>query len=177
MEQSERVSSIPVGHKTCCLESPCDAICFWNLCLEILYLSSVDHFEHNDTRPGHILRFASWGVSTKATWIPGESRCLPQESPLHPRQSLLALISGKSESSCVYMLLLDVVPIWPGGKQGYIVFILHEGGGSLLLDCRSSVLIMWRKQRSICRVRWCHLQGTLRSTSQEFPERVDWWLL
>lgn len=153
MEQSERVSSIPVGHKTCCLESPCDAICFWNLCLEILYLSSVDGFEHNDTRPGHILRFASWGVSTKATWIPGESRCLPQESPLHPRQSLLALISGKSESSCVYMLLLDVVPIWPGGKQGYIVFILHEGGGSLLLDCRSSVLIMWRKQRSICRVR------------------------
>lgn len=149
-----------------------------NLLLEFMlrnYLSSVDRFEHNDTRLGHILRFVSWGVSTKETWVTGESRCLPQESLLHLRQSPLGL-TGKSESSCVYLLLLDAVHIWPGGKQGCIVFILHEGGGSLLLDCRSSV-IMWRKQRSICRVRWCHLHGTLRSTSQEFPEPVDWWLL
>uniref|UniRef100_A0A674MTY4 Cohesin subunit SA n=1 Tax=Takifugu rubripes TaxID=31033 RepID=A0A674MTY4_TAKRU len=37
--------------------------------------------------------------STKATWIPSERRCLLQESLLHPRQSPLALITGKSESS------------------------------------------------------------------------------
>lgn len=59
---------------------------------------------------------------------------MPQESLRHRRLSPLALITGKSESSCICMLLLDAVHIWLGGKQGYIVFILHEGGGSLCVD-------------------------------------------
>lgn len=53
-------SSIPVGHKKKVIKKvQCIAIWVWDLYLEIVNLCLIDHYEHNNIGPGHILRFAS----------------------------------------------------------------------------------------------------------------------
>lgn len=48
-----------LGIKKVIKKVQCIAIWVWDLCLEIVNLCLIDHYEHNNIRPGHILRFAS----------------------------------------------------------------------------------------------------------------------
>lgn len=103
-------------------------------------------------------------LSPRQLWCQVKSDVCLGESPLHPRHSPLALITGDSQSSCLFTGAWSYLcPL--AGKSDYIVFILDEGGHCCWTACHVCCSCVETKK---------HFCSEIMSSSQEFPQQENW---